>query len=71
MSQQTIRDLATLQFIEKQENLILLGPPGVGKSYLAVALGTEAVHAGYSAIYYHGRGKQAVATGYLLSPVPF
>lgn len=30
VSQQTIRDLATLEFIKARENLILLGPPGVG-----------------------------------------
>ena len=37
VSQQTVRDLATLDFIENRENLILLGPPGVGKSHLAIA----------------------------------
>ena len=51
VSQQTIRDLATLEFIKARENLILLGPPGVGKSHLAIALGTEAVNAGYSTLF--------------------
>jgi DNA replication protein DnaC len=51
VSQQTIRDLATLEFIEKRENLILLGPPGVGKSHLAIALGIEAINAGYKALF--------------------
>ncbi|MDA8096352.1 MAG: IS21-like element helper ATPase IstB [Clostridia bacterium] len=51
VSQQTIRDLATLEFIKARENLILLGPPGVGKSYLAIALGIKAVNAGYSALF--------------------
>ena len=34
-----IRDLSGLGFVERNENVILLGPPGVGKTHLAVALG--------------------------------
>lgn len=51
VSRQTIRDLATLEFIENRENLVLLGPPGVGKSHLAIALGIEAVNAGYRTLF--------------------
>jgi DNA replication protein DnaC len=51
VSQQTIRDLATLEFVRNRENLVLLGPPGVGKSHLAIALGIEAVNAGYSVLF--------------------
>jgi len=51
VSQQTIRDLAKLEFITKRENLILLGPPGFGKSHLAIALGIEAVNAGYHVLF--------------------
>lgn len=51
VSQQNIRDLATLAFVKSRENLILLGPPGVGKSHLAIALGIEAVNAGHSALF--------------------
>jgi len=51
VSQQTIRDLATLEFVRQHENLILLGPPGVGKSHLAIALGMEAVQAGYQTLF--------------------
>ena len=42
VSQQTVRDLASLEFVKAHENLILLGPPGVGKSHLAIALGIRA-----------------------------
>ena len=37
-----IRDLATCHFIERKENLVLCGPPGIGKSHIACAIGHEA-----------------------------
>lgn len=41
-----IQELAGLTFIERAENIVLLGPSGVGKSHLAQALGYRAVMAG-------------------------
>jgi DNA replication protein DnaC len=41
-----INQLATLAFIERQENVIMLGPSGVGKTHIASALGYKAVQAG-------------------------
>ena len=43
--------LAQLAFIERNEVVHLLGPPGTGKSHLAVALGVEAVRAGRSVYF--------------------
>jgi len=37
-----INELANLSFVEKKENVIFMGPPGVGKTHLAVALGIKA-----------------------------
>ena len=43
--------LAELDFVDRHEVLHLLGPPGTGKSHLAVALGVEAVKAGRSVYF--------------------
>jgi DNA replication protein DnaC len=43
--------LAELRFIERGEVVHLLGPPGTGKSHLAIALGVEAVKAGKSVYF--------------------
>jgi DNA replication protein DnaC len=48
---QVIAELATLRFVENRENLLLLGPPGVGKSHLAIALAVETIRAGHKAYF--------------------
>jgi DNA replication protein DnaC len=46
----TMREFGQCQFVEKNENLLLLGPSGVGKSHLAQAFGNEAVRRGYDVL---------------------
>ena len=46
-----IRELAGLAFVERAENVILLGPPGVGKTHLAIALAVKAAEAGHRILF--------------------
>jgi DNA replication protein DnaC len=46
-SRDLIAHLATTTFVARRENVVLLGPPGVGKSHLATALGIRAAEAAY------------------------
>ena len=47
-----IDTLATCAFIRAAETVLIQGPPGVGKSHLAVGLGVKAVEHGFSAQFY-------------------
>ena len=46
-----IYDLATCQFIREAHDVLLIGPPGVGKSHLAQALGYQAIKSGFIVLY--------------------
>lgn len=47
-----IYDLATGNFIRQNRDVLLLGPPGIGKSCLAQAIGYGAIKAGFVVLYY-------------------
>jgi IstB-like ATP binding protein len=51
LDRKIVRELAGLSFIERAHNVVLLGPPGVGKTHLAIALALKAVEAGFSALF--------------------
>src|SRR5688572_7709626 len=46
-----IRELATGRYLETGDNVLLLGPPGVGKTHLAVALGLKACEHGVRVLF--------------------
>jgi DNA replication protein DnaC len=48
VNESKIQKLAGLDFIDRAENIVFLGPPGIGKTHLAIALGVQAVNKGYS-----------------------
>jgi DNA replication protein DnaC len=43
----SLKEIASMRFIHSTENVVFLGPPGVGKTHLAIALGIEAAIAGF------------------------
>ena len=51
IDQKLIRELETGRFIANGENVLLLGPPGVGKTHLAIGLGRKVVEHGASALF--------------------
>lgn len=51
VSERLVRELSSLAFLQTATNVVLLGPPGVGKTHLACALALRALEAGYTAMF--------------------
>jgi DNA replication protein DnaC len=51
IDERQIRELRTLRFVHEASNVILLGPPGVGKTHLAVSLAEASIQAGQAAYF--------------------
>jgi DNA replication protein DnaC len=51
INKKAILELASSAFVSKKENILFVGPPGVGKTHLAVALGIGAIEKGFSVYY--------------------
>jgi DNA replication protein DnaC len=51
ISEKKFKELSSLAFINRKENIILMGPSGLGKSHIMLALGYQACMNGYTAYY--------------------
>ncbi len=51
LDKKQVHSLATCHFIEHGDNVVILGPPGVGKTHLSVALGLKAIEHGYRVLF--------------------
>ena len=52
VSESTIQQLASCDFIKQRQNIVMIGNPGSGKTHLSIALGMNACEAGYRVKFY-------------------
>jgi DNA replication protein DnaC len=52
LDKKQLRDLSTCRFVMDGVNILIMGPTGIGKTYLATAIGNSGCRAGYSVLFY-------------------
>lgn len=55
LDKEKIEELGSLRFIEAKENVIIIGPPGVGKSMIATGIGRNACNAGHKVLFINAK----------------
>jgi DNA replication protein DnaC len=51
INRKKLEELSSLRFIDNKENILFLGPPGVGKTHLATGFGVQACESGYKVLF--------------------
>ena len=51
ITKRQVSQLLDFRFIDERANLVFIGPPGVGKTHLAIGIGQEAIEAGYKVLF--------------------
>jgi len=51
VNRKKVEELSSLRFIDNRENVLFLGPPGIGKTHLATGLGVKACESGYKVLF--------------------
>ena len=51
ITKRQVNQLLDFRFIDERANLVFIGPPGVGKTHLAIGIGQEAIEAGYKVLF--------------------
>ena len=51
ITKRQVNALLDFRFIEQRENLVFIGPPGVGKTHLAIGIGLKAIERGYKVLF--------------------
>ena len=51
ITKQQVNQLLDFSFIDNRANLVFIGPPGVGKTHLAIGIGQKAIDAGFKVLF--------------------